>query len=93
MVGPCLCGDPACHSCGPAQGYDLAREAFYDSLCEKFSFLVDLLDEYPQLEQVIDEVYKRAFDEGVVETRLNDAYRREVDDEVRSARREPIIKV
>jgi hypothetical protein len=21
-VGPCLCGDPCCGSCGPAQGYD-----------------------------------------------------------------------
>jgi hypothetical protein len=21
MIGPCLCGDPACGSCGPAQGY------------------------------------------------------------------------
>ena len=21
-IGPCMCGDPACYSCGPAQGYD-----------------------------------------------------------------------
>jgi len=20
MTGPCMCGDPYCHSCGPAQG-------------------------------------------------------------------------
>lgn len=22
MIGPCMCGDPYCPSCGPAQGYD-----------------------------------------------------------------------
>jgi len=38
----CLCGDTACASCGPAQGYDPAREAFVEKLYDKFSFLGDL---------------------------------------------------
>lgn len=31
---PCLCGDIACPSCGPAQGYDLAFEAAVDVITE-----------------------------------------------------------
>lgn len=29
---PCICGDTACSSCGPAQGYNLEREAYFDML-------------------------------------------------------------
>jgi len=50
----CLCGDLGCPSCGPAQGADLAREAFVDSLCEKHPDLLDVLDDHPFIDEMID---------------------------------------
>lgn len=32
----CLCGDIACPSCGPAQGFDPDYQAFTESMCERF---------------------------------------------------------
>lgn len=29
---PCMCGDPMCWSCGPAQGYDLSD---YETRCDR----------------------------------------------------------
>lgn len=46
MVGPCLCGDPYCPSCGnPAQAaYEEALEAFFDELrdmgLDEFEFAI-----------------------------------------------------
>ena len=37
MIGPCMCGDSACPSCGPAQGYDPAYELVVEFLCESFA--------------------------------------------------------
>jgi hypothetical protein len=37
----CLCGDTACDSCGPAQGFDPAFERAVEALCEKFPALAD----------------------------------------------------
>ena len=33
MNGPCLCGDTACPSCGPAQGHDLQFEKVVEAVC------------------------------------------------------------
>ena len=33
MKGPCMCGDTACPSCGPAQGYDLQFEKVVEAVC------------------------------------------------------------
>lgn len=41
---PCLCGDTACPSCGPAQGYDLKYEVVCDwlyDICEPFPEMID----------------------------------------------------
>jgi hypothetical protein len=32
MKGPCMCGDPYCGSCGPAQGYDPQYEEFLEAI-------------------------------------------------------------
>ena len=32
MMGPCMCGDPYCPSCGPAQGYNLAQEELAEAV-------------------------------------------------------------
>lgn len=34
-MGPCLCGDTACPSCGPLQGYDPQFEALCDTLGDR----------------------------------------------------------
>lgn len=39
---PCMCGDPYCGSCGPAQGYNPELEAFYETLFAKFPWVEDL---------------------------------------------------
>ena len=35
-IGPCLCGDTACPSCGPAQGHDPIYEMVIEFLGELF---------------------------------------------------------
>lgn len=37
----CMCGDTACWSCGPAQGYDPAREAACERLLAEIPALAD----------------------------------------------------
>ncbi len=41
---PCLCGDTACPSCGPAQGFDPRLEAFWDKAFEKWPELQDAVE-------------------------------------------------
>lgn len=40
----CMCGDTACGSCGPAQGYDLAYERLLEEMADAFPWTVDLED-------------------------------------------------
>ena len=40
-MGPCMCGDTQCPSCGPAQGYNAEFERVCDDLCEACPSLVD----------------------------------------------------
>lgn len=76
MTGPCMCGDTACSSCGPAQGHDPLEklrqmEAFYDALYEKFPWLESLPDQDPygelgvNVEELIDFVFEAGFQAGL----------------------------
>ena len=52
---PCLCGDTACPSCGPAQGYNREEELFWDALYTRFPSFEDHYDKYQNLlEPVIE---------------------------------------
>ena len=71
MTGPCLCGDTACPSCGPAQGYDPAWERLEEEMCEKFGFMHDLFEDHYEeraqaMEWLIDKGRDHAF-EHIVE--------------------------
>jgi hypothetical protein len=39
-MGPCLCGDPYCPSCGPAQGYNPERMKAEEALFEELQALL-----------------------------------------------------
>lgn len=41
----CLCGDTACGSCGPAQGFNPEFERAVEALCSKFPTLADREDD------------------------------------------------
>lgn len=64
----CMCGDTACWSCGPAQGFDPDREALMEDLTEAFPW-VEILMEEPgneeKLTALIDWVLERGIAEGV----------------------------
>lgn len=40
-LGPCMCGDTMCPSCGPAQGYDPVYEKMYETLSGRIDALCD----------------------------------------------------
>ena len=53
MKGPCLCGDPACWSCGPPQGFDPGserqeRDEMEMTFNEKVKLLGSLVKELPE---------------------------------------------
>lgn len=60
MTGPCLCGDPYCPSCGPAQGFDPDWMRFLDGLGEKFQWLMDV----DCGGNAFEEVFRYVFDAG-----------------------------
>ena len=60
-IGPCLCGDPECPSCGPLQGYSKPRPPFHIIVADE--------DGTVCLELWTDEKYEDIYD--VVANRLS----------------------
>ena len=71
---PCMCGDFACPSCGPAQGADLEHEAVCEALVTALpEGLVEVLEEagwedkegdaYSHIVQLIDKARQDALDD------------------------------
>jgi len=64
-----MCGDTNCPSCGPAQGYNLALDAFWDRLLEKFPGIEDLITFPPSNQEEIDleKMIEWVLEEGIRE--------------------------
>ena len=65
---PCMCGDPYCPSCGPAQGFDPSYEKFLDEVFEKFPWAVDVDED---LEALINHVYTKGYEDGQTDVSLS----------------------
>ena len=44
----CLCGDTACPSCGPAQGFDPSFDDFVDEVFRKYPFLSEVEEQFDE---------------------------------------------
>lgn len=83
---PCMCGDTNCPSCGPAQGYNLALDAFWDSLLEKFPGIedlisrVDIVTEDVDVEELIEWVLEEGIREGLAQAAEKQSIELELDD-------------
>lgn len=73
MGGPCLCGDPGCPSCGPAQGYNPRRfsDEFYRCMiCGRFlpeENLQGICDRSECQASYVEEQFQEAVSELVME--------------------------
>lgn len=58
----CICGDPMCGSCGPAQGFNPAQERFYDHLYATHAWLNDDNLDPDKISEVIDWAFEQGYE-------------------------------
>jgi hypothetical protein len=77
-MGPCLCGDTMCPSCGPAQGYDPHFEQFCETYCETVdAFCIALAEKIPGVnsDELSENILTRAY--SMYCAKMEDDIRRE----------------
>ena len=61
-MGPCMCGDIMCSSCGPAQGYDPKFEALRGKLYDRIPALLDGIVDPIYYENLLEYISEKVAD-------------------------------
>ena len=79
-MGPCICGDTACPSCGPAQGYDPILEKLYDRIGERWPRVVEAITDWTDLEEAMAYAFSEGVAQGHEDERIDNGHRQLADE-------------